>query len=393
MKPIVATQRQLAVMVNVAFLLAWVSMKLSLPALPVLQSVFHTNQDAIKLSVALFFICYACSQLVWGVFGESSGRRHPLLLGLFISIIGTVMVIFSNTISLYIIGHCIEGIGVGAMSPLSRAVLADRFDPAGRARLLAIASLIVAFMPALSPITGSILLSYFGWRSIFVFFLILLFATLIWFLFRFPETHLKRGELKLHQAFKQYGALIRSPHFWRYSICYAAFTGTLLGYYGAMPFWYVSQWGVADKHYAYLALFSVAAYMISLLLCRYLVKRIALDTLLMAALVLGVLSGFIALALSFFHLHGVIYLVLIMSLFAFSVGMIFPTANAGVLNVFHHRAAIASALMTFFTFGMTGVFSWIESHYNVLSLWPPAIGITITSLIALVSFKLLSRAR
>ena len=95
------------------------TMKLSLPALPVLQSVFHTNQDAIKLSVALFFICYACSQLVWGVFGESSGRRHPLLLGLFISIIGTVMVIFSNTISLYIIGHCIEGIGVGAMSPLT----------------------------------------------------------------------------------------------------------------------------------------------------------------------------------------------------------------------------------------------------------------------------------
>ena len=48
--------------------LSWFPMKFTLPALPTLAVVFHVNDSYLKLSITLFFFCFALSQVVWGVF-------------------------------------------------------------------------------------------------------------------------------------------------------------------------------------------------------------------------------------------------------------------------------------------------------------------------------------
>ncbi|TFG75921.1 MAG: hypothetical protein E4H21_07630 [Thermodesulfobacteriales bacterium] len=43
-------------------ILSWMSIKISMPALPILSEVFHSTPGGVKLSVTIFFIFFALSQ-------------------------------------------------------------------------------------------------------------------------------------------------------------------------------------------------------------------------------------------------------------------------------------------------------------------------------------------
>lgn len=344
------------------------------------------HPQKIKLSVSLFFACYALSQLFWGAISEKYGRRPAILSGFMLSIVGTITVIASQGIFSYIIGRCLEGVGIGVVSPVGRAILADVFDRMDMARILATLSSITGLMPALAPIVGGFILAGLGWRFIFVFFLILLSGYIIWSYYYLPETHRHScSNLTLFSRFKGYGTILKQSAFWGYIACYAITQGTLLGYYGAMPFWYVKQWNVPEQYYAFLALFSVGGYLFALMLTRHFVKRFSLEKILRIGLWSGFCVAIISFSFALFQMTGILPLVITMSLFAITPGIAFPAANASVMAIFKSQAAMASALSTTLVFLMAAIFSYIESHLNVHSMWELAALLIVVNVVSLLS--------
>ena len=86
------------ILLAAGMMLAWGGMKLSLPALPVLEQVFEVSGDAMRATITAFFICFALGQLAWGMISDRFGRRGPLLVGLALAAVGSAVVLVSESV-------------------------------------------------------------------------------------------------------------------------------------------------------------------------------------------------------------------------------------------------------------------------------------------------------
>ncbi len=366
-------------------ILSWMSIKISMPALPKLSEVFHSS-GGVKLSVTIFFIFFALSQPVWGGIAQKIGCRPTLLIGILVSIGGSLIAMLAFDLPTYIIGRTLEGLGMGSASPIARTLLTDVFDRKDLARSMGTISGTASTMPALAPIIGGYLLTWIDWRAIFGFFLIL---SVLYFVLAFrdlPETrfHSDKGPRPTTpQLLRYYLAILRNTSFWGYALCYAVMTGGLIGYYSAAPYWFVSQLGIAANHYAFLTVPTVVLYIFGLFVNRMLLKRYDLEKLLFLGISLAVLTAIVTLGLAFTNVSGLIVIIVLLSLFGFSAGLVMPAVNAGAMAQFKNVAGPASALLVMTVFGMSSITASWAMRINISTLWPIALYLGVLSLIGL----------
>jgi DHA1 family bicyclomycin/chloramphenicol resistance-like MFS transporter len=282
-------RRRVFWLVLVLIPLSWTSIKIVLPALPELGNIFHSTAG-VKLSVSLYLIFFACSQPVWGGIVQKTSCRQTLFYSLVVTMIGSLIAMSSFNLSLYLLGRTLEGVGMGAASPIGRTLFTDVFGRKELAHRMGVISGCAATMPAVAPIIGGYLMTYIDWRAIFGFFLLLCVAY-FYFAFRWlPETRIKpidEGVVTTRKLIGTYISILRNTHYLGYVLPYAALTGGLLGYYSAMPFWYLSQLGIAEDVFAYFAIPTVGMYLIGLIVAGLLLKKIDLEEILFLGMLLA----------------------------------------------------------------------------------------------------------
>lgn len=370
-------------------LLSWASIKIVLPALPGLASILHSTPTGVKLSVSLYLIFYACSQPVWGGLVQRTSCRQTLFCSLFIAIAGSLIAIFSFNLPLYIVGRILQGVGMGAASPIGRTLFADIFERKELARRMGLASGFAAIMPAVAPIIGGYLMIWINWRAIFGFMLLL---SVIYFYFAFrwlPVTRIKsvnEGVITTSKILRTYFSILRNTHYWGYTLAYAAVIGGLLGYYSAMPFWYHSQLGIEEHIFSYLAIPTVGMYIIGLAFASFLIKKKDIEEVFFIGILLGCATTVVAILLAILKISGAASIAGLMSFYGFSAGLVVPNANAGILTKFKKVAAPTSALVAVAIFGAAALTSSITMNLYIKdTLWPVVIYLGILSSIGLVA--------
>jgi len=367
-------------------ILSWMSIKISMPALPRLSEVFHSTPGGVKLSVTIFFIFFALSQPIWGGIAQKIGCRPTLLIGILVSIAGSLIAMLAFDLPTYIIGRTLEGLGMGSASPVARTLLTDVFDRKDLARSMGTISGTASTMPALAPIVGGYLLTWIDWRAIFGFFLILSVLYVVLAFRDLPETRFhsdKDPRPTTPQLFGFYLSILKNTSFWGYALCYAVMTGGMIGYYSAAPYWFVSQLGIAANHYAFLTLPTVVFYIFGLFVNRMLLKRYDLEKLLFLGISMAVLTAIVTLGLAFINVSGLIVIMVLLSLFGFSAGLVMPAVNAGAMAEFKKVAGPASALLVMTVFGTSSITASWAMRINIDTLWPIALYLGVLSLIGL----------
>ena len=119
-------RRRVFWLVLVLIPLSWTSIKIVLPALPELGNVFHSTAG-VKLSVSLYLIFFACSQPVWGGIIQKTSCRQTLFYSLVVTMTGSLIAMSSFNLPLYLIGRTLEGVGMGAASPIGRTLFISPF--------------------------------------------------------------------------------------------------------------------------------------------------------------------------------------------------------------------------------------------------------------------------
>ena len=367
----------------VLVLLSWASIKIVLPALPGLAHILHSTPDRVKLSVSLYLVFYACSQPVWGGIVQKTSCRQTLFYSLFITMAGSLIVMFSFNLSLYIIGRTLQGVGMGAASPVGRTLIVNVFERKELARRMGLVSGSAAAMPAIAPIIGGYLMMWINWRAIFGF-MLLLFVIYFYFAFRhLPTTHIEsveEGTLTTTRLLKTYLSILKNTKYWGYTFAYAAVIGGLLGYYSAMPFWYHSQLGIEAHLFSYLTIPTVSMYIIGLVFASFLIKKNDLEAVFILGMLLACFTTIVAIFLAIMKISGLVSIVGIMSLYGFSAGLVAPNANAGVLTTFKKVAAPTAALVSVVVFGTAALTSSVTMNLYIKdTLWPVVIYLGILS--------------
>src|ERR1700693_2484322 len=171
-----------------------ISLYMLVPALPRLATTFGRDISIAQMTVSLYMVGIACSQIIMGPLSDRFGRRPVLLAGLGLMVIASGGCILAETLPQLIVARFLQALGGATGMVVSRAIIRDLYP---RERVGAMISLVIAVMmigQMLSPLTGGLLETAFGWRAIFYVITAAALLTAAAIAFVLPETRRDRIE-------------------------------------------------------------------------------------------------------------------------------------------------------------------------------------------------------
>lgn len=160
-----------------------------LPSFPAIARGLGTTDLGVQQTLTAYLLPYAGMMLFHGAISDSFGRRLPILVGMAGYAIGSVGCALAPSLEALIFFRMMQGWLAGAGMVIGRAIIRDCYHGHDAQRMMSQVIMIFAIAPALAPVIGGWLQTWFGWRANF-WFLALLGTTLFLASFRYlPETH------------------------------------------------------------------------------------------------------------------------------------------------------------------------------------------------------------
>ncbi len=189
------------------------------PILPMIQASFHTSLYLVNLTVSLFTFVLAIMQLIYGPLIDTKGRKSVLIPSLIISIIGSIGCAFSANVYLFLFFRAVQAIGIAAIPVVAATIIGDLFEGKERGEAMSLYQMLLALAPAIGPLIGGYLGSINGHLSVFLFLSTLGILLLIINISLLPET--KPTVIKQPQAKKSYWFILKNK---------TGFSITLIGF-------------------------------------------------------------------------------------------------------------------------------------------------------------------
>lgn len=186
-----------------------------LPAYPVMAHSFGVSTGEINLSMSIYLAGIAIGQLFYGPMSDHYGRRKLLLWGFGIFSIASLACTVAPNLAIFLGARLFQALGACSGIALCRAVVVDSYPPGKVGRTLALISASNIISPALAPLFGGVVVTYFPWRIIFLF--ITVYGVLLWIGIdkKLPETLQEPvpGALQLKQIWNNFKRLFSSRIF------------------------------------------------------------------------------------------------------------------------------------------------------------------------------------
>ncbi|RKT67657.1 DHA1 family bicyclomycin/chloramphenicol resistance-like MFS transporter [Saccharothrix variisporea] len=145
-----------------------ISMDLYLPLLPRLAADLGTSESLAQATMSACMLGLALGQLVVGPLSDRVGRRRPLLAGVGLFAVLSVVCAVTPSIELLLAARFLQGLCGSAGIVVALAVARDLTEGVELVRLLAMLTTVGALAPIVAPVVGGQLALVMGWRGIFL---------------------------------------------------------------------------------------------------------------------------------------------------------------------------------------------------------------------------------
>lgn len=160
-------QRQLILLgALLGMLVAAINQTTVTTVLPTIARDLH----GLDLYTWVFTISMLASAVAVPVFGKLSdlyGRRNLFIVGMVTFMVGVAGCGLAQSMHQLIFARGVQGIGMGAIMPLTMAIIADIVPASDRGRWQGLMGAVFGFATVLGPIAGGAISDHFGWRWIF----------------------------------------------------------------------------------------------------------------------------------------------------------------------------------------------------------------------------------
>jgi DHA1 family bicyclomycin/chloramphenicol resistance-like MFS transporter len=116
---------RLILMLGALTAFAPLSIDMYLPALPALSVYYGTGASEVQLTLSSFFFGLALGQAMIGPLSDALGRRRPLLVGLAVYALASLLCATAPTISALVAFRFIQGFAGAAGIVVARAIVRD----------------------------------------------------------------------------------------------------------------------------------------------------------------------------------------------------------------------------------------------------------------------------
>ncbi len=330
-----------------------------LPSLPVVATELDTTAALVQGTITGVLIGGGVGQLLIGPLSDRYGRRRPVMIGVLIHVITSVLCIFAAGIVPLLVLRVIQGVGNAAAMTTAMAVIRDRYTGATASAIISRLMLVIGVAPLLAPTAGSFIADVAGWRAIFAV-LALLGAGLMLVMWRFlPETlpPARRRREGVGGALRSYRVLLRDRQFIALAMVPGLVFGALMSYVAGSPFVFQQQYGLSERGFALLFAINGIGLVIGAQVNASLVRRFEPLHIMRVSAPLSLLLALILLVITTLDVGGLAAIVVPLWLLL-AVNSVLPP-NAGALALSRHgeRAGAAAALIGAIQSGLAGLIS------------------------------------
>ena len=323
------------------------SIDLYLPALPELTDDLSASPSSVQLTLTGVLFGLGMGQLLIGPLADVHGRKRPLLVGIAVSVVTSLLCAVAPSILVLDVLRVLQGVGAAAASVVAMAVVRDLF--AGRAAAAVISRLVMvmAIAPVLAPSLGSVVLEYGSWRTVFV--VLAGLGALLWVLAAValketlpPE---RRAAPGVRATLRGYRLLLRDPSLVGFMAVASLTMAAVFAYVSGASFVLQDGFGLDERSFGLLFGVGAVGLIASSQLNVALLRRFSPGAILSTALTVAALAGVAMLVNALTGAGGLFGIMVPVWVVLAMVALCGPNATALALADHGHRAGAAAALL------------------------------------------------
>jgi MFS transporter, DHA1 family, multidrug resistance protein len=341
------------------------------PATPGLARALQTDYGTIQLTLTLYLLGVAVTQLVVGPISDRIGRRPCVLAALGLFVAGSALGAVATSIETLLLARVIQAAGGGTCFALSRAIVRDFASANEAASLIGYITMAMVVSPMIAPSIGGVLDLRFGWRSIFVAMLVFGAAVSIAAWWLLSETAARARGQSLGDVLRGFPALARDRLFQAYAVSLAFTSASFFVFIAGAPFIVVEVMGYGPETYGLFFIVNAGGYMLGNFCSGRFGRRLGGDRLIRLGTAVSVLSIVLELAAVAVLPWSPATLFLPLALNAVGNGLSIPGGTAAALSVRPELAGTAAGLVGALQLGLGALGAVLAGHF--VPLWPPAL--------------------
>lgn len=341
--------REFALLMALLMSIVSFSIDAVLPALGEIGRVFDLkNNNQTQWVIIGIFSGMTIGQLIAGPLSDAIGRKRILFTGIIIYFLGSLLCFTTQSFEWFLVGRFIQGVGVSGPYVASISIVRDKYSGAQMARIMSLIMMVFMVAPAIAPSLGQLIIHFFGWREIFVLYMV--YATVVgaWVALRLEETLLPENRLPMRlQAFQEgFKEVVSNKTTMSYLLCAGFCFGGFIGYLGTSQQIFMQQFGKTGQEFsAYFAVLAgvmgIASFTNSKIVMKFGMRPICICGFLGLCLISLVFLGVQLLGVAVSFWMFMLYACILFLLF----GTLFGNLNAIAMEPMGHVAGMASAII------------------------------------------------
>ena len=324
-----------------------------LPALPKIADDLSVSSSVAQLTLTGTLAGLALGQLIVGPLSDSLGRRRPLMAGIVLHMLASLVCLFAPNIAVLGVARGLQGMGAAAAMVVAIAVVGDLYADSVAATVMSRLMLVLGVAPVVAPSLGAAVLLKASWHWVFAALVVLAGGLLLLAALALPETlpASHRRPLKVRSIAATYVEVIRDVRFVILVLVAALGMSGLFAYIAGASFVLQGHYGLDQQAFALVFGAGAVALIGATQFNVVLLRRFAPQSIVVWALVAASLAGVVFVGLSYEHIGGLPGFVLPIWAILAAMGLVIPNAPAVALSRHPDAAGTAAALLGAAQFG------------------------------------------
>jgi DHA1 family bicyclomycin/chloramphenicol resistance-like MFS transporter len=325
-----------------------------LPALPRIADELSVSSSVAQLTLTGTLAGLALGQLIVGPLSDSLGRRRPLMAGIVLHMIASLICLVSPNIVVLGAARSLQGVGAAAAMVVAIAIVGDLFTDSAAATVMSRLMLVLGVAPVVAPSLGAAVLLKASWHWVFAVLVVLAGLLLLLAVLALPETLPKshRRPLKVKGILTTYGSMFRDKRFVVLVLVAALGMSGLFAYIAGASFVLQGRYGLDQQQFALVFGAGAVALIGTTQLNVVLLRRFTPATIVVWALTASALLGLTFVGLAWAGVGGLPAFVVPVWAILAAMGLVIPNAPALALSRHPEAAGTAAALLGAGQFGL-----------------------------------------
>jgi DHA1 family bicyclomycin/chloramphenicol resistance-like MFS transporter len=385
---------QLIVVLGSLIALGPLTIDMYLPAFPQLADELDTTAASVQLTLTGMLGGLAVGQLVIGPLSDAFGRRRPLLAGLVLHALASLVCALAPTVEVLAAVRVVQGFAGAAISVVALATVRDLFSGLAVARTMSRLMLVIGLAPIVAPSLGGFILEVTDWRGIFVVLAgaaaLLIVVALVGLRETLPVE--RRRSARVGATLRTYRSLLRDRTFVALVLMGGLMFASIFAYVSGASFVLQEGFGLSQRSFGLVFGANALALTVLSQVNPSMIRRFGQVDVLTGAILVSMLASAALVVTGLTGAGGLAGALVPLMVILGAAGLAMPNTPSLALNRHGEAAGTASAMLGFTQFGVGALVAPLVGLFGSTTSVPMgAVMLAVTGLAAVLMFAVVRR--